>query len=170
MVVVAGEQADRVVSGLGCLHNVRAFTAGDRTPAEITEAMTGASATYVVHDGDPLAEVRDAWIGFFDETAPAGGLEVAIEAVLGALNADRVQLPDYYIVLDPEHMPPTSRHWWLGVLAGAAPTRVVPADPSAAAVADALGHLAAGRWWPADLAGWLRALPRTVPDQAGVRP
>ncbi|GAA2094881.1 hypothetical protein [Actinomadura alba] len=70
VVVVAGERADQVVSALGSLHNVRALTAGDRTAAEVTDAL---SAT-------------------------------------------------------------------------------------------------AGRWWPADLAGWLRALPKVVPDQAGIRP
>lgn len=168
MVVVAGEQAGQVVSGLGSLHNVRALTAGERTPAELTEALSRTSATYVVHDADPLADVREAWAGFFDETVPPGGLEVAIEATLGALNAERVLMPDYYIVLDPEDMPPTWRHWWLGVLAGAAPSRVVPADASAVAVADALSRLGAGRWWPADLSGWLRRLPKVVPDQAGV--
>jgi hypothetical protein len=170
VVVVAGERADQVVSGLGSLHNVRALTAGDRTPAEVTAALPAVSATYVVHDADPLADVRDAWVGFFDETVPPGGLEVAIEATLGALDAERVLLPDYYIVLDPAEMPPTRRHWWLGVLAGAAPTRVVPVNASAVTVGEALARLGAGRWWPADLAGWLRGLPKVVPDQAGVRP
>src|SRR4051794_41104764 len=98
VVVVAGEHADQVVSGLGALHNVRAMPAGGRTAAELTEAMSGVSATYVVHDADPLADVRDAWVGFFDEAAPAGGLEVAIETTLGALSAERLVLPDYYIV------------------------------------------------------------------------
>jgi hypothetical protein len=170
VVVVAGQHAEQVVAGLDALHNVRAMRTGDRTPAEVTAALSGASTTYVVHDADPLADVRDAWVGFFDEAAPAGGLEVAIEATLGALTTERVLLPDYYIVLDPEGMPPTRRHWWLGVLAGAAPARVVPAPASVVAVSEVLGHLAAGRWWPADLAEWLRALPKIVPDQAGIRP
>lgn len=79
-------------------------------------------------------------------------------------------LPDYYVVLDPEGMPPTLRHWWLGVLAGTAPARVVPAQATVTAVGDALGHLRAGRWWPADLRGWLRGLPKIVPDRAGLGP
>jgi hypothetical protein len=168
VVVVAGDGADKVVSGLAALHNVRALVAGDRTPTELTRAITGAGTTYVVHDADPLADVRDAWVDFFDQAAPHGGLEVAIEAALGGLAAERLLLPDYYVVLDPEHMTPTRRHWWLGVLAGTAPSRVVPADASAAAVSDALARLSAGRWWPADLSGWLRGLPKVVPDRVGL--
>ncbi|MGI8335915.1 hypothetical protein ACRYCC_38715 [Actinomadura scrupuli] len=167
MVVVTGEGAEEVVLGLDGLHNVRAVTRGERPPAEFTDLVSRASATYVVHDADPLAEVGDAWVDFFDGASPTGRLEVAIESALGALRSERELLPDYYVVLSPEDMPVTRRHWWLGVLAGAAPTRVVPVRPSTAEVAGALGRLAAGRWWPADLPEWLHGLPRTVPDQAG---
>lgn len=168
MVVVAGERAAEVVAGLDGLHNVRAILRGERPATEVTEAVTRAVATYVVHDADPLAEVGRAWADFFDGAAPTGGLEVAIEEALAALRAERLLLPDYYVVLDPDDLPVTRRHWWLGVLAGAAPARVVPAPASAAAVADVLGRLAAGRWWPADLDGWLRGLPKVVPDRAGL--
>ncbi|GLW67421.1 hypothetical protein Arub01_56640 [Actinomadura rubrobrunea] len=168
VVVVAGEQAGRVVSGLDGLHNVRAVTRQDRTPEEFAELVRRGGMTYIVHDDDPLADVADAWVDFFEESSPAGRLEVAVEEAVGALRAGRLELPDYYIVLDPEEMPATRRHWWLGVLAGAAPSRVVPAPSSAARVADALGRLAAGRWWPEDTAGWLRGLPRAVPDRVGL--
>jgi hypothetical protein len=169
VVVVAGEAAARVLAELGDLHNVRTVLRGDRTPAEVTESLARSSAaTYVVHDADPLGAVGDAWTGFFDGTEPVGGLEAAIEATIAELDAERIVLPDYYIVLEPDDLPPTRRHWWLGVLAGAAPARVVPSPASAAAVADVLGRLAAGRWWPADVRGWLRGLPRTVPDRAGL--
>ncbi|GLZ05246.1 hypothetical protein Acsp03_27120 [Actinomadura sp. NBRC 104412] len=170
VVVVAGQGADKVVAGLGGLHNVRAVVAGERDPADLSALAAHSSSTYVVHDGDPLAGVRDAWVDFFDRAAPPGGLEVAIESALADLRAERALLPDYYVVLDPEEMPETLRHWWLGVLAGAAPARVVPAPASTSAVRDVLSHLTAGRWWPSDLDGWLRALPKVVPDQAGVRP
>ncbi|XVQ10205.1 hypothetical protein ACQP1W_48140 [Spirillospora sp. CA-255316] len=170
VVVVAGAGAEQVVAGLGGLHNVRAVVSGERGPAGVTESVAHSSATYVVHDGDPLAEVGDAWVEYFDQAAAPGGLEVAIEAALAGLRSQRTVLPDYYVVLDPEEMPETRRHWWLGVLAGAAPARVVPAPASPAAVRDVLSHLTAGRWWPDDLDGWLRGLPRVVPDQAGVRP
>jgi hypothetical protein len=168
VVVVAGERAAEVIPGLESLHNVRAVVRGERTPAEVTDALARASSTYVVHDADPLGAVGDAWTGFFDGSVPVGGLEVAIESTLADLRADRLVLPDYYIVLEPDDLPPTRRHWWLGVLAGAAPARVVPAAASASAVAGALGTLAAGRWWPSDLERWLRELPRVVPDRAGL--
>ncbi|MFI7611334.1 hypothetical protein ACIBP6_08965 [Nonomuraea terrae] len=168
VVVVAGEGAGDVVAGLEGLHNVRAIPRGDRRPAEVMELAGRSPATYVVHDADPLADVAAAWTAFFDGTAPTGALEVAIEAALAELRADRLVLPDYYLVLDPDGMTATWRHWWLGVLAGAAPVRVVPVHASASAVGQELGRLTAGRWWPADLEGWLRGLPRVVPDQAGL--
>ncbi|WP_116020813.1 hypothetical protein [Thermomonospora umbrina] len=120
VIVVVGDDAGAVVSGLDALHNVRAAPRGERAPAEHTAHAAHTAATY-------------------------------------------------YVVLSPEEMPPTRRHWWLGVLSGAAPSRVVPARPSTAVVADALGRLSVGRWWPADLEGWLRGLPRVVPDRAGPR-
>ncbi|MEO3870999.1 hypothetical protein ABGB18_19495 [Nonomuraea sp. B12E4] len=166
VVVVAGDGAADVVAGLSGLHNVRAIPRGERGPAEVMEIAGRSSATYVVHDADPLAEVAAAWTAFFDGTGVTGALEVAVETALGELRADRLVLPDYYLVLDPDGMATTVRHWWLGVLAGAAPARVVPVQ--AATVAEELGRLAAGRWWPADLEGWLRGLPRVVPDQAGL--
>ncbi|MEV5414153.1 hypothetical protein AB0K60_35630 [Thermopolyspora sp. NPDC052614] len=169
VVVVAGERAAEIIPGLESLHNVRSLVRGDRTPAEVTAALGRAASTYVVHDADPLAAIGDAWTGFFDGTEPVGGLEVAIETTLADLNADRLVLPDYYIVLEPDDLSPTRRHWWLGVLAGAAPARVVPAAASVSAVAATLGNLSAGRWWPSDLGRWLRELPRVVPDRAGLQ-
>jgi hypothetical protein len=168
VVVVAGEQAETVVTGLDELHNVRAIPRGERSPAEMTEAINKAVATYVVHDADPLGSVGDAWVGFFEGTEPVGGLELAIEAALAALRTDRSLLPDYYVVLDADDMAITRRHWWLGVLAGTAPTRVVLSRASVSAVTDVLGRLPTGRWWPSDLEGWLRGLPKVVPDQAGL--
>ncbi|GAB2861084.1 hypothetical protein GCM10027176_74060 [Actinoallomurus bryophytorum] len=168
VVVVAGEQAGKVVAGLDGLRNVRAITRDGRSPAEVDQAVNQAVATYVVHDADPLGAVGDAWAGLFDGAAPVGALEVATETALAALRSERVVLPDYYVVLDPGEMPVTRRHWWLGVLAGAAPARVVPAGASASAVTEVLGRLSPGRWWPADVEGWLRELPRVVPDQAGL--
>ncbi|WP_433428561.1 hypothetical protein [Nonomuraea sp. CA-141351] len=168
VVVVAGDGAADVVAGLDGLHNVRAIPRGERRPAEVMEIAGRSAATYVVHDADPLADVATAWTAYFDGTGVTGALEVAIEAALGELRADRLVLPDYYLVLDPDGMTETWRHWWLGVLGGAAPVRVVPVHASAGAVAEELGRLTAGRWWPADLRAWLRGLPRVVPDQAGL--
>jgi hypothetical protein len=166
-VVVAGDDAEKVIGGLGGLHNVRTVATEGRPPAELTDIVARASATYVVHDADPLGAVQDAWVSFFDETVPYGGLEVAIESVIAELRTERVVLPDYYVVLDPESMPATRRHWWLGFLAGAAPTRVVSTGASVTAVQETLAHLTAGRYWPSDLETWLRRLPKVVPDQVG---
>ncbi|GAA5045291.1 hypothetical protein HNP84_002656 [Thermocatellispora tengchongensis] len=168
VVVVVGDGAADVVAGLDGLHNVRAIPRREQRVAEVMEVAARSAATYVVHDADPLGEVAAAWAGFFDGTAPVGTLEVAIEAAIGELRAERLVLPDYYLVLEPDSMTETWRHWWLGVMAGAAPVRVVPVRPSAAAVTEELGHLSAGRWWPGDIEAWLRGLPRVVPDRAGL--
>ena len=80
-----------------------------------------------------------------------------------ARRLDRV--PDYYLVLDAETWPPTRKHWYLGVLHGAAPARVVPV-PDADAAASALTRLTPGRWWP-DLDELLADIDRVVPDQVG---
>ncbi|MBF8184198.1 hypothetical protein ITP53_00225 [Nonomuraea sp. K274] len=168
VVVVVGDGAGEVVADLDGLHNVRAIPRGERGPAEVMEIAGRSAATYVVHDADPLAAVAEAWTEFFDGTGVVGALEVAIEAALGELRADRLVLPDYYLVLDPDGMTETWRHWWFGVLAGVAPVRVVPVHASASAVSFELGRLTAGRWWPADLETWLRGLPRVVPDHAGL--
>jgi hypothetical protein len=170
VVAVTGDGAAQVVAGLGGLHNVLPVVRGDRSAAEVEAAVAATSATYVVHDVDPLAEVGDAWVGYFDGSAPTGRLEVAISAAVDALSRDRLALPDYYVVLRPEELPMTRRHWWLGALAGLAPSRVLPlpAPATASMLARDLANLPSGRWWPDDLADRLRALPRTVPDQAGL--
>ncbi|MEV5325125.1 hypothetical protein ACFMQL_05550 [Nonomuraea fastidiosa] len=165
VVVVAGDGAADVIAGLDDRHNVYAIRRGERTAAEVTDLAARSAATYVVHDADPLADVAAAWTAYFDGTGVVGALEVAIEAALADLRADRLALPDYYLVLESGDMPQTWRHWWLGVLAGAAPVRVVPVPASSSAVAHELGRLAAGRWWPSDLETWLRGLPKVVPDQ-----
>jgi hypothetical protein len=77
----------------------------------------------------------------------------------------RVELPDYYLLLDPEAWAPTRRHWYLGLLARSAPARVVPADPSSAAkIQAAIASLASGRWWP-ELDRLLADVDRVVPDR-----
>jgi hypothetical protein len=166
LVIVAGADAATVVTRLDGLANVRAATVPDADAAR--ELATQAHAAYVVHDADPLADVASAWTGFFDGADMAGTLEVTVEATLAALRRGSVLLPDYYVVLDPESLPPTRKHWWLGVLAGVSPSRVVPAAASAGAVAGVLSRLPSGRWWPDPPDEWLRGLTRAVPDRVGV--
>ncbi|TDE10963.1 hypothetical protein [Jiangella asiatica] len=162
VVVVVGESAGGVVAGLDGLANVRAVTDADT----VGLAVGRSHSAYVVHHADPLAEVGAAWAGFFDGTAPTGTLEVAVEAALARLRTDAVTLPDYYVVLDPDGLADTAKHWWFGVLAGASPNRVVPSAASVGAVRDVLSALAPGRWWPDPPDEWLHGLARVVPDRA----
>lgn len=166
MVIVAGTGAGKLLSRLDGLANVRA--AAVETEDAARELVAQSHAAYVVHDADPLAGVADAWTGFFDRGDPPGTLEVAVEAALAALRRGSVQLPDYYVVLEPESLPETRKHWWLGVLAGVSPSRVIPAEANAGAVADLLSRLPSGRWWPEPPDEWLRGLRRAVPDRVGV--
>ena len=91
-----------------------------------------AHSPYLVHDADPLAAVGDAWVRRYDEQGPIGELEVAVAETLARWRVGSIELPDYYLVLDAEAWGATRRHWYLGVLHGAAPARVVPVpDPDA---------------------------------------
>lgn len=161
-VIVGGtaeDAAESLLKRLGALANVDVV----RSAAEVV----GSHAVYVVHDDDPLAAVGSTWARFFDGEEPVGGLEVAVEQALATLRQGEITLPDYYLVLDPDTLAPTPRHWWFGVLADAAPSRVVPVAADLAAIATVLEQLPAGRWWPDPPEEWLRALPRAVPDLVG---
>jgi hypothetical protein len=168
VVAVVGDDASECVRRLGEGANVVPVSveAGDapldRAVATWTEA-TSAHTPYLVHDADPLAVVVDAWVRYFDEEGPIGELEVAVAETLARWRVGSIELPDYYLVLDPERWGVTRRHWFLGVLHRAAPARVVPVpDPDAAA--RMLPHLGAGAWWP-DLDDLLGGIERVVPDQ-----
>jgi hypothetical protein len=120
---------------------------------------------YLMHDADPLAWVADAWARRFDGHGAAGELEVAVAETLARWRARSLDLPDYYLIVDPEGFSPTLRHWFLGVLSSAAPTRVIAARPETMLV-DYVAELRPGPWWP-DLDQILAHLDRVVPDQAG---
>lgn len=166
VVVIVGDESGRVVAGLDGLANVRAVprAPGDDADRRVRAAVAQSHAAYVVHDVDPLAEIGAAWAGFFDRTVPAGTLEVAVEAALRSLRTEATALPDYYVVLDPDALPETRRHWWFGVLAGASPNRVVPAAADVATVRDTIAALRSGRWWPDPPDEWLHGFGRVVPD------
>lgn len=157
-VVIAGERAEPVLERLGSFANVDVVDAA-------SDAV-GSHAVYVLHHDDPLADVGATWARFFDGEEPVGGLEVAVEQALAALRRGAT-LPDYYLVLDPDTLAATARHWWFGVLATAAPSRVVPVPGEVAAIGTALTRLPSGRWWPDPPDEWLRGLPRAVPDRVG---
>jgi hypothetical protein len=135
----------------------------DRAVAAWGQAARMAAA-YTVHDADPLSAVADAWVRLFDGVAPAGELEIAVAETVARWRARSLDLPDYYLLVDPEDWPPTRRHWYLGYLAGAAPARVVATGGD---VLSRLGRLATGRWWP-ELDRILADVDRVVPDRAGL--
>jgi hypothetical protein len=129
------------------------------------EQVRRTSTLYTLHDADPLAWVADAWVRRFDGQGAVGELEVAVAETLSRWRARSLDLPDYYLVVNPEAFASTMRHWFLGVVRPAAPTRVVVVRPSIS-LADQLGQLRPGPWWP-DLDRMLADLDRVVPDQAG---
>jgi hypothetical protein len=86
-----------------------------------------------------------------------------VQAVLQRWRARSLELPDYYLLGDAEALPPTARHWYLGVLAGTAPHRVVIAKAGPGEVASAVRRLRASRWWP-ELDALLAGVDRRVPD------
>jgi hypothetical protein len=109
--------------------------------------------------------VADAWARRYEGLGAAGELEVAVAETLARWRARALDLPDYYLVVDPEALGPTVRHWFLGVLRAAAPNRVVAGAPARPA-GDALAALRPGPWWP-ELDRLLADVDRVVPDQAG---
>ena len=171
MVAVVGARARAAAESLRGRANVRVVVPEGEEGAERATAAwrlaSGTSVPYLVHDADPLAAVGDAWVRRFDEAGPAGELEVAVADVVARWRGRSVGLPDYYLVVDAEELPATHRHWYLGFLHAAAPARVVPAPGTGAVLAEALGRLPTGRWWP-DLDRLLEGVESVVPDQAGV--
>ena len=168
VVAVVGDAAADCVRRLGEATNVVAVSVDaddpplDRAVATWADAVR-AHTPYLVHDADPLAAVSDAWVRLYDEQGLIGELEVAVAETLARWRVGSIELPDYYLVLDAETWGATRRHWYLGVLHGAAPARVIPVpDPDAAT--RALPRLGAGVWWP-DLDDLLAGIERVVPDQ-----
>lgn len=158
IVTIVGDGCDAVLRELAALPNVH------------TDHLAGpplAITPYVVRDADPLEHVASAWVEFFDDRATLGTLELEVETALDALASGRAVMPDYYLVLEPEQLAGTWLHWWLGVLATAAPTRVLPASGEHGAVRRMLRKLPTGRPWP-DPDAWLPGLPFAVPDRVGL--
>lgn len=165
--VVIGEEADAALTTLNGLTNVRAAHLRAVPDSDAARVISSGGTPYLLHDRDPLEHVAAAWVEFFDDQATLGGLELEIERVLVALGSDGIVLPDYYVVLAPESLAPTWKHWWLGVLPQASPTRVIPWSESDASLVRLLRRLPTGRPWPAP-EEWLRGLTHTVPDQVGL--
>lgn len=173
VVTVVGEGARECVVHLGRGANVAPLVPDpDKPPLDrAMDAWDAARHThtpYFVNDADPLHATASAWVRRFDEEGPIGELEVVVSDTLARWRAGSIELPDYYLVLGAQTWAPTRRHFYLGVLHAAAPTRVVPVATADEATA-ALPRLTAGRWWP-DLDTLLDGIDRVVPDRAGTAP
>lgn len=170
--VVGAARAPRAcVERLAGAANVRTVLPDPDAPpldraVDAWSAAAGAHVPYLVHDADPLEAVADAWVRRFDGAGPVGELEVAVAETLTRWRTGSFELPDYYVVVDPDALGPTRRHWYLGLLHGRAPGRVVPvARPGD--LRRELRRLAPARWWP-PLDRLLDGIDRVVPDRVGI--
>jgi hypothetical protein len=136
----------------------------DRAKA-VWEQARRTSTSYLVHDADPLAWIADAWTARFEGRGTVGDLEVAVSETVARWRARSLDLPDYYLIVDPEDFSPVLRHWFLGVLASAAPARVRAVSASKPVI-DQLGELPTGPWWPG-VDRLVADLDRILPEQAG---
>lgn len=165
--VVVGDEATSAIHALERYANVRAATFDDAPDDEVARWSASAAAPYVVHDRDPLGHVANAWVEFFDDQSTYGVLELEIVRALEAAGRHAMSVPDYYVVLQPEALPVTWKHWWLGVLAAESPTRVIPWPAADDSLAQLLRHLPTGRAWP-DVETWLPRVVGAVPDRVGL--
>ena len=133
-----------------------------RAATNLTEAGRS-GGTYAVTAFDPLAPLASAWVARFDGTGTPGDFEIALGRVLELWRAGGLELPDYYLAIDPDSWAPTRRHWFLGVLHEAASHRVAPTGPRPGS--EVLTELRAGRWWP-PLDRVLRDIEGRIPDAA----
>lgn len=165
LVVVGGEAS--LFEDLDRLPNVRAASLTGRPEGAVKSFVEAAHTAYVAHDRDPLEHVASAWVEFFDDKGTLGTLELEVATASGILRRGEASLPDYYVVLDPEELSMTWKHWWLGVLPDVAPLRVLPTDGDFNAIRRQLRRLPVGRMWP-DSLDWLNRLTRNAPDRLGL--
>lgn len=167
--VVIGDAAPHALNPLAGLANVRARSLSGWEDEEAHAWQRSVSAPYLVHDRDPLAHVAAAWTEFYDDTATLEVLQLEIDRLIADLDRGVATLPDYYVVLEPEGLAPTLRHWWMGVMSSASPVRVIPWRDPEASLRSLLRHLPTGRPWP-EHGTWLRGVPTSVPDKVGLSP
>jgi hypothetical protein len=170
VVALLGEQARACLDQLEHAANVGTARPDPSGPPleRAVAAWQGAARShtpYLLHDADPLEAVATAWVRRFDEQGPAGELEVALAETLQRWRAGAIELPDYYLTLDADTWPETRRHFYLGFLHRAAPSRVVPLAGVPGQVMVELGRLRSGRWWP-PLDRLLDGVDQVVADRA----
>ncbi|MDF2443641.1 MAG: hypothetical protein JWR01_1844 [Subtercola sp.] len=168
--VLVGRESNRALGSLGRLANVRASSFPDESDIsneQVSRWVSQSDTPYVVHDRDPIGHVASAWVEFFDNQATLGTLDLEVDRAVTGLATGDLSLPDYYIIIEPEALAPTWKHWWLGVLPKAAPTRVIPWTEGQSSLSGMLGRLPVGRAWPSP-DPWLREVARSVPDRIGL--
>jgi hypothetical protein len=168
VVALVGTESDALLAGLGDVPALLALSLRESEPAVAARAVAAASIPYVVHDADPLEHVAAAWVELYEERTTLGTLEVEVETLLGLFAAGDAVMPDYYMVLGPEAITGTWRHWWLGALAHHAPSRVLPVEASGTALRARLRSLPASRPWPEPVT-WLPRVQFDIPDRVGLR-
>lgn len=169
VIVLVGAQASQGSAALGQAANVRAvMPPADEPPLERARQMlvaaAGTSSPFLVGDADPLVDVTDAWVRWYDGDGVRGELETAIAAVLARWRAGTLALPDYYLLLDAQDWPTTRRHWFLGWLHRHAPARIIPVEGTQVGLITAVSRLRAGRWWP-PLDVLLAGADKVTPDE-----
>jgi hypothetical protein len=131
----------------------------------VWEQARRTTTSYLLHDADPLGWVADAWAARFEGRGAVGDLEVAVSETVARWRARNLDLPDYYLIVHPEDLRPVLRHWYLGVLGGAAPARVRTASASRPVI-DQLDGLPTGPWWP-PVDRLVTDIDHILPEQAG---
>ncbi|MFF2274629.1 hypothetical protein [Agromyces sp. NPDC058126] len=165
--VVVGDETANAIHALEGFANVCAASLPDASDADVARWSSSSAAPFVVHDHDPLAHVAAAWVEFFDDLSTYGVLELEIARALEAAGRHDLNVPDYYVVIHPESLPVTWKHWWLGVLASASPRRVIPWPAADASLAQLLRSLPVARAWP-EVDAWLPSVAAAVPDRIGL--
>ena len=166
-IVLVGNDAGKALGSVAHLRNVRAASFPDDPDEHVQKWVAASHSPYVVHDRDPLGHVAAAWVEFFDDQVSLGTLDLEVDRALSALEGGETTMPDYYVVTDPGTLSPTWKHWWLGVLPTASPTRVIPWDDGSTSLPRILRRLPSGRPWP-EPRRWLHDVARSVPDRVGL--
>ena len=152
MVVLAGQPQDTVLSAVGKSLNVvlvrpERDAPGGRDGAKDVGSIetavwalrraAGISAPYVLVAADPLAAVAAEWQAMWEITArPRGAadFEIRVAQALAAWRAKQFELPDYYLVVAEEAVPPGTGSPGGGVAPAGVPTAAATApgsDPGA---------------------------------------
>jgi hypothetical protein len=117
--------------------------------------------TYAVVAADPLEEVASEWRKMWTVGGPANSFEERAGEAIAAWRLERLELPDYYLVVLNEPTPsmqpataePHQYDFHLGVLRSERPFRVAEvvaaeAAETAARTLQTLGQLGQSPWWP----------------------